>query len=210
VRFGGFGVEVVVGQIGFGESSLAPTSMDSPGGFRGVGPAAPVLGSSQRKLRRGDLVFLDTGCGVEGYHTDKTLIYAFGCGLAGEALAMHKRCVEIEVRAAAMLKPGAIPSEIYATILNSLDANFLEHFMGYGERRSSFLGHGIGLQVDELPAIARGFDEPLTEGMVIALEPKRGVPGVGMVGTENTYLVTPTGGKSLTGNHPGVLVVKGT
>ena len=207
VRFGGFGAEVVVGQIGFGQSSLSPTSMDSPGGFLGVGPATPVLGSSLRKLRRGDLVFLDTGCGVEGYHTDKTLTYAFGGAPSSEAASMHERCVEIELRAAQMLKPGAVPSEIYATVLAGLDTEFREHFMGYGNRRSSFLGHGIGLQVDEFPVIAKGFDEPLVEGMVIALEPKRGVAGVGMVGSENTYLVTPRGGKSLTGNHPGLMVV---
>jgi Xaa-Pro aminopeptidase len=66
------------------------------------------------------------------------------------------------------------------------------------------------LQIDEPPVIAKGFDEPLVEGMVIALEPKRGVAGVGMVGSENTYLVTPSGGKSLTGNHPGLMVVEGS
>ncbi len=209
VRFGGFGTEAVVGQIAFGESSLAPTSMDSPGGLLGVGPATPVLGSAFRRLRRGDLVYLDTGFGVEGYQTDKTLTYAFGKPLEGEAVAMQKRCVEIELRAAEMLKPGAIPSEIYASVMSSLEDGFREHFMGYANRRADFLGHGIGLQVNEPPVIAEGFDEPLVEGMVIALEPKRGVPGVGMVGTENTYLVTPSGGRSLTGNHPGLMVVGG-
>ncbi|HWH68137.1 MAG TPA: Xaa-Pro peptidase family protein [Candidatus Sulfotelmatobacter sp.] len=210
VRFGMFGVETVVGQIGFGENSLCPTNVDSPGGFLGLGPAAPVLGSPHRKLRRGDLVFLDIGCGVEGYQTDKTLTYAFGQTVSKEAVAVHQRCVEIELRAAAMLKPGAIPSEIYATILNSLDDAFRDQFMGYGNRRVHFLGHGIGLQIDELPVIAKGFDEPLVEGMVIALEPKKGVAGVGMVGSENTYRVTPAGGKSLTGNHPGLMLVERT
>lgn len=209
VRFGMFGVETVVGQIAFGENSLCPTSLDSPSGSLGMGPAAPVLGSPRRKLRHGDVVFLDIGFGVEGYQTDKTLIYAFGCAPSREAMGIHERCVEIERRAAEMLKPGAIPSEIYTTILESLDAQFRDQFMGCGDRRASFLGHGIGLQVDEFPVIAKGFDEPLAEGMVIALEPKRGVPDVGMVGSENTYRVTPAGGKSLTGNHPGLLLVKG-
>ncbi len=68
----------------------------------------------------------------------------------------------------------------------------------------------LGLQIDEPPVIAKGFDEPLVEGMVIALEPKRGVAGVAKVGTENTYLVTPNGGKRLTGNHPGLRVVGGS
>ena len=64
--------------------------------------------------------------------------------------------------------------------------------------------------MDEPPVVAKGFDELLVEGLVIALEPKRGVAGVGMVGSEDTYLVTPNGGKSLTGNHPGLMVVKGS
>jgi len=106
-----------------------------------------------------------------------------------------------------MLKPGAIPSEIYATVMKGLDAEFLKDFMGFGDRRAKFLGHGIGLQVDESPAIAEGFDEPLEEGMVIALEPKKGVPGVGMVGIENTFVVTPQGGESITGDSPGLIPI---
>ena len=206
-RFAAFGAEALVGQIGFGESALCPTNMDSPGGCQGLGPAAPVLGRLDRKLRRGDLVFLDTGCSLEGYHTDKTSVYVFGGEPSAEARQMHQQCLEVESRAAAMLRPGAIPSEIYSRVMDGLDSEFRQHFMGYGNRRCHFLGHGIGLQIDEPPAIARGFDEPLVEGMVIALEPKRGVAGVGMVGIENTYLVTPAGGKSLTGNHPGMMRV---
>ncbi len=61
--------------------------------------------------------------------------------------------------------------------------------------------------IDELPVIARGFTEPLQENMTFALEPKKGIPGVGMVGTENTFVVTPGGGRCLTGNHPGLLPV---
>jgi Xaa-Pro aminopeptidase len=65
----------------------------------------------------------------------------------------------------------------------------------------------VGLVVDESPVIAPGFDDPLEEGMTIALEPKKGIPGTGMVGTENTYLVTGHGGVSLTGNSPGLVLV---
>ena len=63
------------------------------------------------------------------------------------------------------------------------------------------------MQIDEPPVIAKGFDDPLEEGMVLALEPKRGVPGVGMVGTENTYLVTSGGGQSITGTCAGPILV---
>jgi len=124
-------------------------------------------------------------------------------------VALHRRCIEIEHRVAAELKPGAIPAEIHRRTLAGLEPAFLEHFMGFGSRRVSFLGHGVGLQIDEWPVLAERFDEPLEEGMVLAVEPKRGVPGVGMVGSENTYRVTPEGGISLTGSSPGLLLVQG-
>jgi Xaa-Pro dipeptidase len=207
VRFGMFDTEIIMGQIGFGESSLYPTAFNGPGGCYGLCPAVPLLGSRERTLHDGDLVFVDTGCGVEGYHTDKTMTYVFGTDLPDEAIAAHYQCVDIQDRMAAMLIPGAIPSEIYQTITESLTPEFLENFMGFGNRRVNFLGHGVGLLIDEQPVIARGFDDPVQEGMVFALEPKKGIPNVGMVGTENTFVVTPAGGRCLTGTHKGLLPV---
>ncbi len=207
VRFGGFNIEIEVGQIGFGENSLYPTCFNGPGGCSGLCPAAPVLGSRDRNLKKGDLVFVDNAFGVDGYQTDKTVVYAFGKEPSGEAAAAHARCIEIQDRIARLLVPGASPSSIYARAMGELDPGFLENFMGIGNRRVSFLGHGVGLVVDEPPAIAPGSDDPLEEGMTIALEPKKGIPGVGMVGTENTFLVTSRGGVSLTGKSPGLIVV---
>ena len=209
IRFGLFGVDIAVGQLGFGENSIYPTSFDGPGGCVGIGPAAPVLGSRDRKLRKGDLVFVDIGFAVDGYHTDKTMVYMFGRPLPDEVIAIHRRCVEVQHQLASLIKPGAIPSDIYTTVMNGLDPEFLQNFMGFQDRRANFLGHGVGLQIDELPVIAEGFDEPLAEGMVLALEPKKGIAGVGMVGIEDTFIVTPEGGRSITGTHPGLILVKG-
>ena len=206
-RFGMFGTEMVLGQIGFGESSLYPTNFDGPGGCLGVAPGAPVLGSPDRTLKCGDQVFLDCACGVQGYHTDKTVTYMFGRPLPEEAIEAHHRCVEIQDEAAALLRAGTRPSEVYETVIGGLEPAFLKNFMGFGDRRVPFLGHGVGLTVDEVPVIARGFDEPLEEGMVIALEPKVGVRGVGMVGIENTFVVTRGGGRSITGTNPGLILV---
>lgn len=207
VRFGMFDTEMVMGHVAFGESSIYPTSFNGPGGNYGLSPAVPSLGSRYRKLKKGDLVFLDIGCGVDGYHTDKTMTYVYNGSLAPEALFVHQQCVDIQNEIASMLVPGAIPSEIYNTIIHKLNPGFLENFMGFGNRQVRFLGHGIGLTIDEMPVIAPGFDEPLKEGMVFALEPKKGIPGVGMVGIENTFVVTPGGGNCLTGDHPGLLKV---
>ena len=207
VRFGGMGIEIEVGHLGFGESSLYPTSFDGPGGSRGMGPAAPVLGSPERKLAMGDLVYIDNGCMVEGYQTDKTMTYMFGGQIPEDAIEIHHQCIDIQNDVASQLRPGVIPSRIYEDTLDSLSPGFLENFMGYRERKAQFLGHGVGLQVDEIPVIARGFDEPLREGMTIAIEPKKGVAGVGLVGIENTFVVTTGGGRSITGSSPGLIPV---
>jgi Xaa-Pro aminopeptidase len=207
VRFGSFNTEIEVGQIAFGENSLYPTCFNGPGGCTGLCPAAPVLGSRSRRLADGDLVFIDCACGVGGYQTDKTMTYVFGKPFPEEVVAIHRRCVELEQRMAAMLRPGNTPSSVYARVMEDLDPAFLENFMGFGNRRAGFLGHGVGLVVDEPPVIAPGIDEPFEEGMAIALEPKKGIPGRGMVGTENTFLVTKHGGRSLTGTNPGLIPV---
>ena len=206
-RFAMFDTEIVLGQMGFGENSIYPAYFNGPGGSLGMSPAAPILGSRERKLKAGDLVFADIGFGFEGYHTDKTMTYVFKGKLPEEAVMLHNRCLAIQDEIASLLKPGAVPSRIYESVMGKLCAAFLINFMGYKTRKAKFLGHGIGLVIDEYPVIASGFDEPLQEGMTIALEPKCGVAGVGMVGIENTFLVTEQGGVCLTGHHRGLMPV---
>ncbi len=91
--------------------------------------------------------------------------------------------------------------------MDDLDEDFKQNFMGYKERVVKFLGHGIGLQIDEMPVIAKGFDEPLAENMTLAVEPKKGIKDIGIVGIENTFVVTPQGGACITGNNPGMIQV---
>jgi Xaa-Pro dipeptidase len=206
-RFSMFDTEMILGHICFGESSIYPTYFNGPGGNYGMGPAVPVLGSHENKLKKGDLVFVDVGCGFDGYHTDKTITCMFGEAIPEEAILEHHKCVDIQNQIAAMLKPDNIPADIYNSIINNLSPEFKKNFMGFGNRRVKFLGHAIGLHIDELPVIAEGFYEPLQEGMVFALEPKKGIENVGMVGIENTFIVTKDGGKCITGSNQGLIPV---
>ncbi len=206
-RFNMFDTEMMVGQIAFGESSLYPTNFNGPGGNYGMGPANPGLGSRERRLKKGELVFVDMGLGVNGYHSDKTMVYQFGGSQPDEVLDVHRQCVDLQLEIAALLKPGNVPSAIYETVMAGLSPQFLENFMGFGPRKVKFLGHGIGLTVDELPVLAKGFDEPLQASMVFAVEPKKGLAGIGMVGIENTFVVSPNGGRCITGDHPGMMLV---
>ena len=127
IRFGMFN-EMLLGQIGFGTSSISPTCVDTPGGISGTHPSVPLMGCRNRLLKKGDLVVIDIGCGYNGYQTDKTLSYMFGRPIPDTALQEHFRCVEIQDTMASMLKPGAIPSEIYRTIMAGLEPAFLANF----------------------------------------------------------------------------------
>ncbi len=207
-RFGMFDTEIGIGHIAFGESSLYPTSFNGPGGNYGMSPAVPHIGNRNRKLKKGDLVFVDIGFGVDGYHTDKTLNYIFGGKPNQEVQEEHNRCVDIQNRLASQLKPGVIPSVLYEETMNSLTPGFLKNFMGFGNRQVKFLGHGVGLIIDEVPVIAKAFDAPFEENMVMALEPKKGIEKVGVVGIENTFIVTPQGGECVTGHSRGLVVVQ--
>ena len=208
VRFGMHDTEMALGQLGFGESSLHPTNFDGPGGNRGMGIAVPSFGNRNRKLKKSDLVFVDVAVAVNGYHSDKTMTYMFGQALPDEVIAIHQQCVDVQHRVAELLVPGNVPEVIYETIMAELSPEFQQNFMGFGSRQVKFLGHGIGLTVDEYPVLAKGFKEPLQENMVFAVEPKKGIAGIGMVGIENTFIVTPKGGRCITGSNPGLIFVE--
>lgn len=200
--------EDVIGVASFGKSGLVRTAFDGPGGTGGTCIAVQSIGSPFRKLKAGRLVYLDIPCGVEGYHTDKTIVYYFGDINKDPnrdlILAAHEHCLMLERFAASMLKPGVVVEDIYNETMKHFDSRFAGGFMNGGK----FLGHSIGLTIDESPAIANRFKEVLTEGMTFALEPKIALPGIGMVGSENTYLVTANGGKALTGSPHKLYCIK--
>jgi Xaa-Pro aminopeptidase len=208
MRFHQSQVELTAGQIGFGANSLIPSSFDGPGGGLGTSPANLLAKRGGRKLPAGDLVFVDVAFGLGGYFTDKTRVCLFGAPVSERLAAAQQFCLDILSKTAERLKPGEIPSRIYSDITAGLSEKEQSCFMGVDDRhRVKFLGHGVGLDIDEFPVIAKGFDEPLEENMVIALEPKKGIPGAGMVGVEETFIVTPRGGLCITGGGGEILRV---
>ena len=70
--------------------------------------------------------------------------------------------------------------------------------MGMPGEQARFVGHGVGLELDEFPVIAQGFKVPLLAGQTIAIEPKFVIPGKGVIGIENTFAVTADGGQKMT------------
>lgn len=192
--------EEAVGIASFGKSGLVRTGFDGPGGTDGTCIAVQSIGNAFRKLQPGRLVYLDIPCGFDGYHTDKTVVYYYG-DLAKDEQSKHiieaqQRCLELEQEVVRLMVPGEPIENLYLRTIDKFDNIYGDAFMNGGK----FLGHSIGLVMDEAPAIAKGFKQPLQPGMTFAVEPKIALPGLGMVGTENTYVVTEKGARSLTGS----------
>lgn len=210
LRMEKFGEEVYMGHISSGDSANYPSVFNGPVGLRGVHPAVPHMGSPEKAWKIHELLTIDNGFNHEGYMTDKTQVYWSGSrdNIPGDVLRAHEFCVEIQNWIAAQLKPGSIPSEIWAHCASmAQEAGVSNGFMALGGNKVFFAGHGIGLAVDEYPVLAEGFDRPLEESMVIAVEPKIGIEDVGMVGVENTFEVTPSGGRSLTGDRYDIICI---
>ena len=191
--------EEAVGLASFGKSGLVRTGFDGPGGTDGTCIAVQSIGNAFRRLQAGRLVYLDIPCGFDGYHTDKTVVYYYGDLLkdaqASKLMAAQERCLELEQEVVRMMAPGVSIESLYLRTMARFNNIYGDGFMNGGK----FLGHSIGLVMDEAPAIAKGFKELLEPGMTFAVEPKIALPGLGMVGTENTYVVTERGARSLTG-----------
>lgn len=210
LRMENYGEEVYLGHIAIGESGNFPSVFNGPLGLRGVHPAVPHMGSKHVHWETGMPLSIDNGFMHEGYQTDKTQVYWLGArsSIPPKVRAAQDCAVEIQAKVAADLRPGARPADLWDLSLElAKKRGFEEGFMGLGRNKVPFVGHGIGLAIDEYPALAKGFDLPLEEGTVLAVEPKIGIPGIGMLGVENTFVVTPEGGKSLTGENHEIICV---
>ena len=194
IRFRAFNNELFYGSVLAGPSGAVPGSTETP--VVGPGPNVAVSkGASHRPIEEGEPILIDFAGAHDGYLADQTRTYSLG-PLPRYLEEPYEAAREILHRVAAEARPGVTGAQLYEKAMEL--AGDREGFMGWGDERVSFVGHGIGLEIDELPLLARGWDEPLEAGMVFALEPKFVFPEVGAVGIENSYLVTGNGVERLT------------
>jgi Xaa-Pro dipeptidase len=188
---------VVVTGAGAGE----PGYFDGPVVGRGMSPAYPQ-GASDRVIAPGEPVLVDFTAVVGGYVVDATRTAA--CGSLDPALErafLVARAIQDEL--ARNLRPGVPCAELWEHARAMAEqARLGEFFMGPPGDQARFVGHGVGLELDELPVLAPSFRGALRAGQAVAVEPKFVFPGAGAVGIENTYAVTDDGGEKLTGGAP--------
>lgn len=208
VRMRLWGSELFYGHLMAGPSAAVPSYLASPTGGAGV---SPLIGQGPgfRKIQRNEPVLFDYVFALNGYISDHARIFAVGA-LPDELVRAHAAMLEIQEEVKRLAVPGAITGEIYERMVASAERKgYGEWFMGVGERRIRFTGHGVGLELDEFPFLAKGQQLPLAEGMIIALEPKVILPGKGVVGIENTHLVTASGLEPLTKMLDDIVTVAG-
>ncbi|MDQ3856876.1 MAG: Xaa-Pro peptidase family protein [Actinomycetota bacterium] len=194
IRFRGFNQELFYGSVLAGPSGAVPGATETP--IVGPGPNVAVSkGASLRPIQAGEPILVDLVGAFDGYLADQTRTFSLG-RLDRRFVEAYEAAREILHRVADDVRPGVPGAAVYDRALEL--AGNRDGFMGIGEERVSFVGHGFGLEIDELPLLARGWDEPLAGAMVFALEPKFLFPGEGAVGIENSYLVTGDGAERLT------------
>ena len=195
-RVFGQSMEIFMGSILAGDNAGEPSPYDFGLGGRGLHPSNPV-GADNTPLRKGVSVMVDMGGNFTGYMTDMTRTYSIG-RLTDKAYYAHQTALAIQDEIARMLRPGTVCEDIYNRSLEIAKNNNLDEcFMGLSQQ-ARFVGHGVGIEVNELPVLGVRSRMEIEAGMVLAIEPKFIIKGVGAVGIENTFAVTENGGEKLT------------
>lgn len=187
-----WGSEMFYGHLLSGAAGAVPSFLSSPTGGVGASPAV-AQGPGFKTIQRHEPVLVDYIFSYNGYLSDHTRIFSLG-PLSTELVDAHAAMLEVQQLVKKLAKPGVKSGEIYNQALEKTkDLGYADHFMGIGNERVRFVGHGIGLEVDEYPFLAAGQQLELQAGMTIAVEPKLIFPGKGVVGIENTHVVTEDG-----------------
>jgi len=193
VRMRLWGNEMFYGHLMSGPTAAVPSYLASPTGGVGTSPAI-AQGPGYRAIQRHEPVLVDYVFAYNGYLSDHTRIFSLG-SLSQELIDAHAAMLEVQQMVKQIAKPGVASGTLYdQALVKANELGYTENFMGAaGRERIRFVGHGIGLEVDEYPFLSAGQNLKLQEGMTIALEPKLIFPGKGVVGIENTHVVTQSG-----------------
>ncbi len=205
VRMRLWGGEMFYGHLMSGPTGAVPSYLSSPTGGVGASPAI-AQGPSYKTIQRHEPVMVDYIFAYNGYLSDHTRIFSLG-SLPEQLLEAHAAMLEVQQMIKKVAQPGVASGEIYDQALaKTRELGYEDHFMGAGSERVRFVGHGIGLEVDEFPFLAAGQKLELQAGMTIALEPKLIFPGKGVVGIENTHVVTKDGLEQF-GKYPDDIII---
>ncbi len=198
VRMRSFNGELGVGHVYSGTDSAVPTYTDTPLGGMGLSPSFGQ-GASYRAICRNEPIVVDFSGSFDGYLVDQTRIFALG-PVSPRLQRAYDDMLALQELMKDTVQVGVGWGEIYDACRALATAQgHGDGFMGIPGSQVHFVGHGVGIEIDEYPLLARGFGGvPLEVGMAFAFEPKVVFPGEGAVGIENTFYLSGEGLKQLT------------
>ena len=196
VRFRRFNHDLPLGHLMAGPNAAYPSYVASPTG--GVGPSLlQPQGPGFRKIRRNEPILVDYGGVYNGYIADETRIFSIG-RLPKELEDAHEAALKVERWIAESLRPGNSGREVYEiSEARGEELGYKDNLGGPAGSKCGFVGHGVGLEIDEPPVLGP-VDHEILPNMTVAVEPKMIYPGVGVVGIEDTFLTTDSGPTRLT------------
>ena len=192
-----FNQDFFFGNVTSGSSGAIPTYFDGPIGGSGLTPANNPHGAGWKKIKRDEIIYIDYTCVVNGYTADETRMFIIG-RLSDGLRDAYDTALTIQKELKDMAKPSIECQAVYEKALEvASEFGFADNFMGMGDERVKFVGHGVGLELDESPIFAKGVRLQLEPGMTFALEPKFVFPE-GAIGIENTFVMRESGMEVLT------------
>lgn len=192
VRMRAFNQEMFYGHLLSGETAFKTSYVDSPTGGEGQGVYFPQ-GASKKTLKKNEPFSVDFVFSYEGYLVDMTRIFYLGKP-PEHYLKVYDVAKEIHKTIREKAYPGMLCSELFLEVMKIVERNNLKDiFMGPKGKTVPYIGHGVGLELDELPILTIGSQDRIFENTVFALEPKFFVPSLGIAGIESTYIMTNNG-----------------
>lgn len=198
VRMRAFNGVMLFGHVFSGTDTAVPTYVDTPLGGMGINTSFSQ-GAGHKPIGRNEPVIVDfAGC-CDGYLVDQTRIFAIG-SLSDRMKKGYEDMLKIQARMMELVPQRPSWGLVYDECLALAQRlGYADTFMGNKGAQVSFIGHGLGIEIDEYPFIAKGFDTMTMEpGMAFAFEPKVVFAGEGAIGIENTFYLTESGLKQLT------------
>lgn len=188
-------MEIFMGNVISGDNADNPAPYDFTMGGQGV--FAMPMGASGQEILPGTTVMVDMSGNYGVYQSDITRTYYTG-ELPEEVIRAHDLSIEFHRWFENYAKHGAAVSEVYNHFHKRVEEEgFTDYFMGHNNQ-VKFVGHGVGIEINEPPVLTARSKENFQTNMVIALEPKFVFPEVGAVGFENTYIIGKEGAENIT------------
>jgi Xaa-Pro aminopeptidase len=166
----------------------------------GENAALPHGQPGNRRLRRGDMLTLDFGGFYQGYASDMTRTVVIG-EASPNLRDMYQQVLEAQELGVSLVKAGLSCKDIDGQVRESLKKYGLDIYFQHGT------GHGVGLEIHEIPRLSLSSDDFLEEGMVVTVEPGVYIPGWGGIRIEDTVIVKKGGCEIITRSDKGLLII---